>query len=149
MIIKAVSSLDPRMVPGVQRYLRRCAEEGIPTIVLETARELATHLAYYSRGRAPVYLVKEYFARCGLWLISDAEATVVNTKTLYSKHIDGLAIDIAPEKDGGPWWNAPRELWLRMFAIAEGECGLDACAAGKFQAWQWDWPHHEFRTEVK
>lgn len=147
-IITDINRLDPRMVPGVLLYQRRCTEEGISTIVVETRRELSTQMAYYSRSRAPVWLVKEYFARCGLWSISDAEAAKENTKTLYSKHIDGLAIDIAPEKDGRPWWAAPRELWLRMFAIAEDECGLDACAAGKWEAWQWDWPHHEFRTAI-
>ena len=145
MIITAISALDPRMQPRVQKYLRRCAEEGIPTIVLETARELSTQIAYHLRGRAPVEEVRLVFARCGLWPISDMEAKTESTKTLFSKHIDGLAVDIAPAKDDKVWWDAPRELWLRMFAIAENECGLDACAAGKWQAWQWDWPHHEYR----
>ena len=141
----AVESLDPRMQPAVHKYLRRLGEVGIPAIVIEARRLLSTQMAYYSRGRAPVELVKAFFARCGLWAITDAEAVMSSTKTLYSKHLDGLAVDIAPTKDGKPWWDAPRELWLRMFAIAEDECGLDACAAGKWNAWQWDLPHHEYR----
>ena len=151
MIITAVSALDPRMQPGVYKYMRRCAEEGILTIVLETARELATQMAYYSRGRAPGELVKAYFARCGLWAITDAETQTINTQTLYSKHIDKLAIDIAPAKDGKPWWEAPlREVWEKMWRIAEEECGLDACAGGKWEAWTrsgrpWDLPHHEYK----
>lgn len=148
MIITAISALDYRMIPGVEKYPRRCSDEGIPTVILETRRELSTQMAYYSRSRAPVSLVKEYFARCGLWAITDIEAATGNTKTLYSKHIDGLAVDIAPAKDGKPWWDAPRELWLRMFEIAENECGLDACAAGKWESWQWDWAHHEFRIAI-
>jgi len=134
------------MVPGVERYLRRCAEEKMPAIVLETRRELSTQMAYYSRGRAPAELVRAYFARCGLWTLTALEVATANTKTLYSKHIDGLAADIAPEKDGKPWWDAPRKIWLLMFEIAENECGLDACAAGKWESWNWDWPHTEFRS---
>lgn len=148
-VLAAIELLDPRMQPGVRRYLRRCQEEGIPLIILETRRDLSVQMAYYARGRSPADLVKAFFARCGLWVISDAEAATINTKTLYGKHIEGLAADIAPLRDGKPWWEAPRELWLRMFAIAEGECGLDACAAGKWQAWQWDWTHMEFVQEVE
>jgi hypothetical protein len=146
--MKDIESLDTRMQACVRKYIWKCAQAGITVIVLETKRLLSTQMAYYARGRAPVQLVKEYYKRCGLWAISDAEAAVQNTKTLYSKHIDGLAVDIAPAKDGKAWWDAPRELWLKMFAIAENECGLDACADGKWQAWQWDWPHHEFKHEI-
>ena len=140
-----IESLDTRMQPRVMKYIWRCGQAGIPVVVLETKRLLSTQMAYYSRGRAPAGLVKEYFARCGLWAITDAEAAVENTKTLYSKHIDGLAVDIAPSNAGKPWWDAPKDLWERMFTIAENECDLDACASGKWQAWKWDWPHHEFR----
>jgi len=140
-----IESLDVRMQPRVRKYVWECAKAGIPIILLETRRTLAVQMAYYSRGRAPVSLVQDYFKRCGLWAITDAEALVENTKTLYSKHIDGLAVDIAPAKDGKPWWDAPKDLWERMFAIAEDKCNLDACASGKWQAWQWDWPHHEMR----
>lgn len=143
-----IDSLDPQMQPCVRKYMRRLMESRIPAVVLEARRALSTQMAYYSRGRAPVALVKAFFARCGLWAITDAEAMMVNTKTLYSKHLDGLAVDIAPTRDGRPWWDAPRELWLRMFAIAEDECGLDACAAGKWESWNWDWPHMEFRNGV-
>jgi hypothetical protein len=140
-----IESLDVRMQPRVRKLIWECAKAGLPIIVLETKRSLAVQMAYYSRGRAPVGLVKEYFARCGLWAISDAETLVNNTKTLYSKHIDGLAVDIAPSKDGKPWWDAPKDLWERMFKIAEDECDLDACASGKWQSWKWDWPHCEMR----
>lgn len=143
--MRDIESLDTRMQPRVRKYIWECAKAGIPVIVLETRRELSTQMAYYARGRAPARLVREYFERCGLWAITDDEAAVQNTKTLYSKHIDGLAVDIAPSKDGKPWWDCPRDLWERMFAIAENLCGLDACAGGKWQSWQWDWPHMEYR----
>lgn len=144
-MIVDIESLDPRMQPAVRKYLRRLAEDGIPAMVLEARRSPQVQMAYYSRGRAPAELVKAFFAFCDLWAISDAEVAVSNTKTLYSKHLDGLAVDIAPTKNGKPWWSAPPAVWRQMYIIAEDECGLDACAAGKWNAWQWDWPHHEFR----
>jgi hypothetical protein len=140
-----IESLDVRMQPRVRKLIWRCAQEHLPIIVLETKRLLSTQMAYYSRGRAPVGLVKDYFKRCGLWAITDAEAAVENTKTLYSKHIDGLAIDVAPTKDGKTWWDAPITVWERLWQIAEDECDMDACAGGKWQAWKWDNPHMEFR----
>ena len=143
--MRDIESLDTRMQPRVRKYIWECAKAGIPIIVLETRRELSTQMAYYARGRAPVALVKDYFKRCGLWDISDAEALVQNTKTLYSKHIDGMAVDIAPSKDGKAWWGAPMDLWERMWKIAEDLCNLDACAGGKWNAWKWDNPHMEFR----
>lgn len=147
-IITDVRTLDPRMRPGVEKYLCRCRERGIPVALLEARRELSVHMAYYARGRCDASIVRAFFVRCGLWDITDAEAATASTQTLYSKHVEGLAVDVAPTKDGKVWWAAPRELWLRMFSIAEDECGLDACAAGKWQAWQWDWPHHEFHHEI-
>lgn len=147
-IITTIEALDPQMQFGVRKYLHRCREEGIPLVITETRRDLSIQMAYYARGRCAINIVRIFFERCGLWAITDTEAATTSTQTLYSKHINGLAADIAPVKDGRPWWDAPRELWLRMFAIAEEECGLDACAAGKWQAWQWDWPHIEFHHEI-
>ena len=146
--MKDIAALDPRMVKGVIKYQARCLQEGIPTMVLETRRELSTQMAYYARGRCPVEVVKAYFERCKLWKITDAEAKVPNTKTLYSKHIDGLAADIVPMKDGKPWWDAPNATWMIMCKIAEEECGLDFCAAGKNNSWNWDWAHVEFLREI-
>ena len=153
MIIRDIYRLAAPMIRGVALYRTRCAAEGIETIVLETLRELATQMAYRARGVAPVWLVKEYFKAAGLWAITDAEAATINTQTMASKHLLGLAIDMAPAKDGAAWWSAPLSVWEQMWKIAEDECGLDACAGGKWEAWQkngrpWDLPHHEFRTEV-
>jgi hypothetical protein len=143
-----IADLDPRMIKGIIKYQARCLEEGIPTTILETRRALTIQMAYYSRGRAPAQLVKEYFSRLGLWQISDAETQTINTKTLYSKHLDGLAADVVPMTNGKAWWDPPPEIWAKMCEIAENECGLDFCADGKGNNWQWDWPHVEFVREI-
>jgi hypothetical protein len=149
-MIAKLDDLDPRMRGPALHLCRRCVEDGISVIVLETLRELSTQIAYHLRGRAPVDEVRAVFARCGLWAISDMEARTVNTQTFYSLHIEGLAMDLAPAKDGKAWWSAPQSTWERIWAIAEDECGLDACAGGKWQAWKkdgrpWDLPHIEWR----
>jgi hypothetical protein len=146
--MKDISSLDPRMQPLVHRLIEHATAQGLETVVIEARRELCTQIAYWLRSRAPVATVKAVFARLGLWAITDAEAATANTKTLYSKHLDGLAVDIAVARNGKPWWDAPREVWEKLWRIAEDECGLDACAAGKWQAWNWDWPHIEYRDGV-
>jgi len=138
------------MRPAAIKLCRRCVEIEVPVVVLETRRLREVQIAYHLRGRAPVDEVRIVFAFCGLWAISDAEARTINTQTLYSKHLDGLAADIAPAKDGKAWWSAPLEVWQMIWTIAEDECGLDACAGGKWQAWKkdgrpWDLPHIEYR----
>ena len=103
------------------------AENGVKGfIILETLRELPVQMAYYTRGRMPIADVQKYFVKAGLWRLSSLEAMAVSTWTLDSKHIDGLAIDIAPSSSEiAPWWAAPESVWDRMAEIAEA-CGLVA-----------------------
>jgi len=147
-IQKDIALLDPKMQAGVKKLLAISAAEGIPCAVVETRRELAVQMAYYSRGRCAAQYVKDYFKAAGLWAISDAEAVVVSTKTLDSLHILGLAVDIAPTQAGKVWYDAPAEIWSKLYVLAEDECGLDACYGGQWNSWKWDRPHFEFHTEV-
>jgi hypothetical protein len=140
-----IVDLDPRMQLAAEKLVRQCSAEGVSIIVTETRRDLSVQIAYYLRGRAPIQVVKDVFYRCGLWALTDIEAVTQNTKTLYSKHIDGLAMDVAPDRDGAAWWSAPLEVWQHVWRIAEDECGLDACAGGQWQAWGWDNGHIEWR----
>lgn len=150
-----INSLD-RLAYNVQPNFKRLAQltrekiVGYSLYVGETLRLPETQMAYYARGRAPVALVKEYFKYLKLWELSDKEAATKSTETLYSKHIDGLAADcyLFDNKAQKILWNPPIELWMQLFAIAEDECGLDACASRKYNAWQWDWPHFEYRAPI-
>jgi hypothetical protein len=147
-MMKDIESLDPVMQPGVRKLLQLCARDLIPVIVLETRRTLAVQMAYYARGRAPIQLVKDYYKACGLWAISDKEAAAMNTKTLDSYHIKGLGVDLAPSKDGKVWYNAPKEVWQKIYDFAEKECGLDACYTGDWNAWNWDMGHFQFHHAI-
>jgi len=142
--------LDPRMEKCVRKLTEIVPIKmlGYTVYVNETLREPAVQMAYYSRGRVVAWLVKLYFKFCKLWDITDEECLKLNTKTLDSKHLKGQAADIYLMKDGKILWEATPEEWEKLYAIAENECGLDACAGGKYNSWKWDMPHFEFRTEV-
>lgn len=106
--------------------------------VIETLRELSTQMAYYSRGLMPVANVQAMYSAAGLWKIGEKEARQQITWTLDSKHIRGLAIDIAPVKGGHVWWNAPHAVWERMGQIGESH--------GMLWGGRWknkDGPHYE------
>jgi hypothetical protein len=113
---------------------------GVKPVVIETHRDLATQMAYYSRGRmAPPDAIALYCA-AGLWKISEAEAARQITWTLDSKHLRGEAIDIAPMRKGQVWWLAPEEIWERMGQIGESH-GMTW--GGRWAAPKTDKPHYE------
>lgn len=98
----------------------------------ETLRDLEVQMAYYSRtlwnklGKktddkaALIFYVQELFKSAGLWVPTSEECLTPSTLTLKSKHLVGLAIDVAPSKDGlTPWWGAPRNVWQRIGEIGK------------------------------
>lgn len=107
--------------------------------VNEGKRQLATQMAYYSRGRMAVDDVKKMYKAAGLYTPTDTECKTKNTNTLESKHLKGQAVDIVPMKDTKIWWDAPDAVWEEMGRIGKS-CGL---------YWGGDWidfqdkPHYE------
>ena len=106
--------------------------------ISETKRDLAVQMAYYSRSRMQPRDVKAMYKAAGLYDPTDKECCTPNTWTLQSKHLEGLAIDIVPVKNGSMWWSAPIEVWQEMGRIGK-EAGM---------AWGGDWkskdcPHFE------
>ncbi len=99
-------------------------------LIVETKRDIDVHLAYASRLMAKyaaieyrimaIDFVKAMYKRAGLYAIGDREALTPNTWTMKSKHLEGLAIDIAPSKDGVNFWWAPPSWpgWEIMAEIA-------------------------------
>lgn len=141
-----LADLDPRIYLIAKDAFNAMVESkelknlGVEYIaIVETKRSLAVQMAYYSRGRCPVDVVKAFYKAAGLYEISDAEAKKQNTQTLKSKHIDGLAVDFAPMKNDKIWWDAPDEVWQKMGSIGKSK-GL---------LWGGDWkgfvdtPHFE------
>ena len=89
-------------------------------IIVETKRELAVQMAYYSRSRMKdVNFVKAMYKAAGLYEPSISECNKANTQTLSSNHIKGIAIDFAPYKNGVIWWDAPDSVWNEMGKIGK------------------------------
>jgi len=100
-------------------------------VVVETMRELAVQMAYYSRSRMTVPDVQAMYKAAGLYAIGVDEASRAATWTLASNHFSGRACDCAPSLDGStPWWGAPEELWQEYGRIVRSHGAQ----------WGGDWP---------
>lgn len=137
-----LDGLSPKFRARVEAALAEMSRDPLlrqyKIIVVEGLRDLSRQMAYFARGRMKTEHVVAMYLAAGLWKLNDTEAQTRVTETLKSKHLDGLAVDIAPSLDGKIIWNAPREVWGRMGAIGKS-FGL---------AWGGDWksydcPHFE------
>lgn len=130
--------LNPDFQKIVEVFLKALDDAGIEYIVNETLRDKSVQDAYYAQGREPLVTVNRLRKMAGLWDIDEEENKRKITWTLQSKHLLGLAIDIAPEKDGNAWWSAPDAKWKEIADIST-KCGLKAGYYWKSK----DSPHHE------
>lgn len=156
MLHSEIALLRPAFQVKVEEFLKRCHDDslleaaGIQPVVLETLRELPVQMAYAVKarirslpedGRADIDWVRDFFKAAGLgWVPSLAENERASTWTLKSKHLEGLAVDVAPSRDGrNPWWGAPDPAWKRMADISR-DCGM---SPGYYWDGKKDSPHHE------
>ena len=126
---RRIEDLDPRCQDAARKTLDALTADdelrnsGVAGwLIVETRRELAVQMAYFARGRmAPDHVRMMYDAAGIKQQLSDKETQTAITTTLKSRHLSGLAMDIAPLKaDGKVWWDAPVRVWMRMATIAEG-----------------------------
>lgn len=139
--MKDVNLLMEPFRSQVREFLAELDKEGFKYLVSETLRTPRVQAAYFAQGRKPLDEVNRLRVSAGLWKISEAENKNKVTWTLRSKHLDGLAIDVVPSRNGDYWWNAPDELWKKMSDIGVS-CGLESGYTWKEK----DSPHFEMRT---
>ena len=145
-----LDGLSPKFKERVEAALDRMASDaelkalGVSRIiVVEGLRPLSRQMAYYSRGRMKTPDVQAMYLAAGLYKPSDTEAQTPITWTLKSRHIDGLAVDLAPSQDGKSiWWTAPVAVWERMGLIGQS-FGLEW--GGTWPDRKKDSPHFESR----
>ena len=98
MLSRKLDDLSPRFRPIACELLARCAEAGLPVVIVNTRRSMAQQEEYLRRGVS--------------W-------------TRNSKHITGDAIDLAPYDTYSLYgpdklrWNADDPVWPRIGAIGE------------------------------
>lgn len=126
---RKVIDLDPRMQAKAMLFATRMAESGLPFMFTSTRRTAEEQAALYGVGRRGI----------------PGEKPV--TWTLKSKHIDGLAFDIAILADGKPNWDTKVNVnqndipdYIEAGRIGR-QCGL--IWGGDFG----DLPHFEYREE--
>jgi len=117
--MNSLDLLQPKFKDEIKKYLQRLRELKIDVIILETLRSYETQEAYYAQGRKPLDVVNALRAKAKLYLINEEENKKVITWTMKSKHLEGLAIDIVPSKNGKPDWNASNVIWRQMASVAD------------------------------
>ena len=122
-----IKDLEKSVQPAANKVYRAMnnsaalKKKGVEKVVIvETKRDLAVQMAYYSRSRMKdINDVKAMYKAAGLYEPADWECRTANTQTLKSNHIKGIAIDFAPYKDGKIWWDAPNDVWAEMGKIGK------------------------------
>jgi hypothetical protein len=150
-----LDDLNPAIRDKAKTAFREMSEDkeiagaGLKIILVEALRTLPVQMAYAVKARiralpedarTDLEWVREFFRAAGLfWVPSKDENTRPSTWTLDSKHIDGMAFDASPSRDGiKAAWDAPDWVWERMAQIAEKH-GLKAGRRWKNK----DCPHFE------
>jgi len=140
---KDITKLDKRMIPRIEKYLSIMEDDGFPVFVTEGRRTKLRQMYNYSMGR---YISRElemkYLGYDSKDIYSRPKKRQV-TWTLNSKHIQGLAVDIA-FKTGKLYPDITTKegnfLWTKAFNNAE-KCGLKSLYR---ETGLMDLPHLEF-----
>jgi peptidoglycan L-alanyl-D-glutamate endopeptidase CwlK len=127
---RKIEDLVPAMQFRAMRFSGAMAEGGIPFIFTCTRRTQPEQEELYSRGRTKP-------GRKVTW-------------TMKSKHIEGLAFDIAICKDGVPVWDGKVDVDLDGVPDYL-EAGIIGESLGLVWGGRWkspDYPHFELKEEV-
>jgi len=138
-LIRSVSELREDAKKILIQATAELDKAGVKYWINETRRARETQVCYFLQGRTELALVNQFRQEFGLWPLTEAENKRTVTHTLRSKHIDGVAVDIVPVKNGSPWWSAPVEEYAKIAEVM------------KKHGWKWggDWkgfhdcPHYE------
>jgi hypothetical protein len=155
-VSRLIKDLDPKVQPIARDFTERLASKGIRYVVLETRRPRVVQVAYYSRGRDDYETVAAKYRAAGLAIPTPIEARTIITRTMYSKHLSGLALDVVPLAMNGtvPWSVRNEQVAELWFAV--GACGEAAGLqwGGRWPDPQtkqlgafglgWDLPHYEY-----
>ncbi len=137
-LIRSIDELDPSFRANVEAFLAELDAREMKYFIIETKRLLEVQAAYYAQGRQPLDEVNNLRKDAGLWLIKEEQNQKPITWTMKSKHLDGIAIDLAPSVDGNIPWGAAFEVWEKYGEIGES-VGLEWGGRWKTR----DCPHYE------
>jgi peptidoglycan L-alanyl-D-glutamate endopeptidase CwlK len=124
-------------------FLQRCAAANFWLLIVRVWSSPDAQRELYLKGR-------EYDRAEGVWKIIDESKVVTKAKPGLSAHNvvtlsdkpASVAIDVVPLVGALPDWKAPRETWLKLYAISD-LVGLDAYGDPKGAYLPWDKGHFE------
>jgi len=120
-----VETLEPVFQGKVVELLKRAeAATGMQWVITSARRTMAEQQALYDQGR------------------KNDKPVVTKAPPGSSAHNFGLAVDLAPIKDGKIWWEAPKTKWKVMADTAQS-MGL---VAGYYFKTIFDAPHVEDKS---
>jgi len=101
---EALNSLDNRAASKLSLAILEMENNGVPYFISEARRSLLTQCLYALQGRLGDIPQSDLEWACKKYGIREPGNQKI-TWTLKSNHLDGLAVDIVPLKDGKPDWN--------------------------------------------
>jgi len=101
--LEALNSLDSRAASKLAVALIEIENQNIPYFISEARRSLLTQCLYFLQGLPEINQSELEWACKEAGIRPPGKLRI--TWTLKSNHIDGLAVDIVPLKDGKPDWN--------------------------------------------
>ncbi len=129
--------VHPKLAQKIRTLAETLLQEGIEIRVTQGFRTWAQQHALWLQGRAPVDDVNACRLNCGMQIIPEHQnRRVTKADSGQSWHCYGMAIDVAPFRNGLPIWDETDPAWARIIAIGE--------ALGMRSGTSWgDEPHFE------
>lgn len=131
-------NVHPKLSEKIHTLAEMLSQESIEIRVVQAFRTWVQQHALWLQGRAPLEAVNECRLNCGMEIISQSQNNrVTRADSGQSWHNYGLAVDVAPFRDGAPIWDDQDPSWKRIVAVGES-LGLRSGIS-----WR-DEPHFEY-----
>jgi len=102
---EALQSLDPKAASKLSMALIEMESQNVPYFISQARRTLLEQCLYALQGRLGDIPQSDLEWACKEAKIRQPDKQKI-TWTLKSNHLNGMAVDIVPLKDGKPDWNS-------------------------------------------
>ncbi len=133
--------VHPKLAQKIRTLAEVLLQEEIEIRVTQGFRTWAQQHALWLQGRAPVDDVNTCRLNCGMQIIPEHQnRRVTKADSGQSWHNLGLAVDVAPFRNGNPIWDEKDPVWARIITAGE--------ALGLRSGTSWgDEPHFEWTCQ--
>ena len=115
-----LANIHPKLAEKIRTLAEMLSLESIEIRVTQAFRTWVQQHALWLQGRAPLEIVNECRLNCGMEIIPLSQNhRVTRADSGQSWHNYGLAVDVAPFRDGAPIWDDQDPSWKRIIAVGE------------------------------